>query len=126
MKKKNSHKQTWIKVNTHVDESIKDLITALNLFPKLRTIESCEGDNNHTIWVCFCYGEDQNNSWKELADFVLKYFGPIIVYKVGDRVEISIRVTGSGGVMGELSVRRGAISIVTKAITEIYRENIVS
>jgi hypothetical protein len=122
----NGHKQTWIKVNAHVDKSLEGLILALNLFPKLQTFESCVGDNNNKPWVNFFYGEYSNHPWKELADFVLGYFGPGIAHMVGDRAEISIRVTESGRIFGELFIRQGAISIVTRAIIKLYREYISS
>jgi hypothetical protein len=34
------------KMNIPVDKRIGDLITALSLFPKLQTIESCQGNND--------------------------------------------------------------------------------
>jgi hypothetical protein len=116
------HKQTWIKVNAPVDKLIRGLVSALNLFPKLQTIESCQGNGNSQSWVNFYYGEHWKHSWKELANFVLEYFGPGIVREVGDRVDVCIRVTESGQIFGELFVKHNAIPIVTKAIIKLHHE----
>lgn len=117
-----THPQAWVKVNAPVDKSIKDLIIALNMFPRLQTIESCQGDSNKWPWVCFYYGEHWKHQWKELSNFVLGFFGPGIVKKVGDVCNVSIRVTENGQILGELFVNPDAIPIVTKAITKLYRE----
>jgi hypothetical protein len=50
------HEQTWVKVNTTVDKGISRLIEALSDFPKLKTIESCQGTKGWA-WVCFDYGD---------------------------------------------------------------------
>jgi len=113
------HRQLWVKVNVLVDRSIKDLITALSLFPKLQTIESCQGNNNNSAWVSFYYGKNGQYSWKELANFIFKYFGPRLAKEVGDRVDLHIRVSENGQIFGELFVRKKALPVVTKAIIKL-------
>jgi len=117
-----THPQTWVKVNAPVDKSIKDLVTALNRFPKLQTIESCQGNSTKWPWVCFYYGEYWKHQWKEISNFVLGFLGPGIVKKVGDVCDVSIKVAENGQILGELFVNPDAIPIVTKAITKLYRE----
>lgn len=119
-----SHKHNWVKVNASVDETIIPLVSALSLFPKLQTVESCQGDAKRPAWVSFYYGEQWGGSWKEIADFVLGEFGPGIVKEVGDNVNISLRVTGTGLIMGEISVRPEAIGMVTRAINRLYRRKL--
>jgi len=117
------HEQAWIKVNMPVDKSISGLVNALNLFPKLQTIESCQGNSTNQPWVCFYYGEYWKHQWEELSNFVLGYLGPGIVRKkVSDVCNVSIKVTENGQILGELFVNPDAIPIVTKAITKLYRE----
>ena len=118
-----THSITWVKVNAPVDKGIKDLVRPLSLFPKLQTIESCQGDSTRWPWVCFYYGSYWKHQWKELSDFVLGFLGPgIIRKKVGDVCNVSIKVTENGQILGEFFVNRDAIPKVTKAITKLYRE----
>ncbi|HUI87916.1 MAG TPA: hypothetical protein VLX61_04250 [Anaerolineales bacterium] len=109
------HKKTWIKVNVQVDEGIKELVEALSAFPKLQTIESCQGSQNTPAWVCFYYG----NSISELSDFVLRYLGKELAEKLGDRVSLSIQIKSSGLPQGELQVRHEAIRICTKVLKQL-------
>ncbi len=108
------HTQTWAKVNAKVDIGIKELVEAFSAYPKLQTIESCEGDENTPAWVCFDYG----NSSKELADFVLR-LGKELTTKLGDRISLSIQIKSSGLPQGELAVRPGAIELCTRALKEL-------
>lgn len=52
---------------------VAPIVAALARFPKLRTIESCEGNPERGAWVCFDYGEDGPESWRDLAEFVLDF-----------------------------------------------------
>lgn len=113
------HKQTWARVNAPVDEEIKELVEALSSFPKLQTIESCQGDEQTGAWVCFWYGEYWENSWNELAAFVLRYLGPKLMAELGDRVSISIRVNTAGLPLGELTIRPGAITRTARLLREL-------
>jgi hypothetical protein len=109
------HKQSTAKVNVLVDKRVKKLVEALSVFPKLQTIESCQGDSTHSAFVCFLYG----NSWGELANFVLGYIGKELAVKLGDRVSVSIQVNSYGLPRGELTVRPGAIHKLTKVIKSL-------
>jgi hypothetical protein len=103
-----AHKQVWVKVNAAVDKGIAELITALSAFPKLQTIESCQGAKGRA-WVSFAYGED----WKELSDFVLGFLGPKMTEEFGDRVDILIRITEDGAIRAELGLASESIPAVT-------------
>ena len=46
------HEETFVKVNARVDSGIAPLIAALNEFPGLCTVDSCEGG----AWVRFRFG----------------------------------------------------------------------
>ena len=102
-----AHKQLWVKVNAPVDKGIAELITALSAFPKLQTIESCQGTKGRA-WVWFAYGED----WKELADFVLGFLGPKLAEEFQDRVQITIRIVEAGTIRAEMDLPSDSIPAV--------------
>lgn len=49
------HKQTTIKVNAQVDDKIVKLVKALNSFPNVLTLDSCQGDKNQEYPYCNPY-----------------------------------------------------------------------
>jgi len=110
------HKQVFVKVNAHVDSQIAGLVSALSLFPKLETIESCQGSDQQSAWICFYYGNYWDHPWRDLATFIFEYLAPRLIRKVGDDVSIRIQVTPSSRILGELSVRPGATHRVERAI----------
>lgn len=111
------HRQAWVKINTHVDQGIGELVEALSGFPKLQTMESCEGGPDEPAWISFVYGERTESD--ELADFVLKYLGPGLVARVGDGAGLILRVTSAGLVLGELTVRPGALKATSEAVAHL-------
>jgi hypothetical protein len=102
-----AHPQVWVKVNAPVDKGVAELISALSLFSKLQTIESCQGDKGRA-WVCFTYGQN----WKDLSDFVLGFLGPEIAREFGDRVDISVRVAEAGTIRAEMDITSESTSAV--------------
>jgi hypothetical protein len=116
MKTRKPHKQIWSKINAPVDEGIVELIGAMAMFPKLQTIESCQGE---PAWVCFTYGMD---GWRELAEFVLGYFGPALSVALGDRISVSIQIEESGRIQGEITVCPGLITATTETIKQLARD----
>ncbi len=106
------HQQVSVKVNAQVDRGIAELISSLSDFPELRTLESCERDNDWA-WVCFVYGTD---GWRSLAKFVFDTVGPPLVSKFGDRVNLNIGITEAGDYRAEMTVNKGVISAVSKAV----------
>lgn len=116
-----AHAQKWVKVNAPVDVALKELVRALSAFPRLQTIESCQGNDTRPAWVCFTYGNSWEHPWRELASFVLGYLGPRFVSRVGDRADLVLRVTTMGKVQAELTVRPGAIRQTVKALRDLAR-----
>ncbi len=108
-----SHKQVFTKVNVLIDVGISGIISALNEFSELETIESCEGDAKGGLWLCFKYGQ---NGWSKLVPFILDYLAPNLYEEVGDDISISIQIKPSGNILGEMSIRYGAAIRVEKAI----------
>lgn len=117
-----NNKIKWVKVNVPVDSGIKGIVLALSDFPKLETVESCEGHSGEGAWVCFFYGSYWKNPWQELSFFVLEYLAPRLIKLVGDDVSVKIQVTSSGNIFGELFIRRGAASRVETALKKLSRE----
>jgi len=116
-----AHDQVWIKVNAPVDSGIAALIAALSAFPKLQTIESCQGINGWA-WVCFVYGKHWEKPWQELADFVLGFLGPRLAQELGDRIRVSLQVTEAGQVRAEMDVNSAAIPATVKLLNELRNE----
>lgn len=114
------HKQTWAKVNAPVDEGAKELIEALSSFPKLQTIESCQG-NKRGAWVCFWYGDYWENPWQELAEFVLGFLAPYLTSEIGDAISLVISVNEGGVPQGEIAVRYGAIREAVDALRKAHQ-----
>ena len=53
------HREIPIKVTAWVDEGVAPLVEALNEFPHLTTLDSCEDRHEHGAYVLFrCEGED--------------------------------------------------------------------
>ncbi len=119
------HKQTWVKVNTLVDEGIADLVGLLSSFPELRTIESCQGDAEHPAIVFFSYadnGAEDERSWQKLSEFTLGFLGPRLVRQLGDQVTLNITITSWGWPQGELIVRPGAMQKTLRAVKKARKE----
>ncbi len=114
------HKQTWAQVNVLVDEGVSGLVAALSAFPRLQTIESCQGDNDP--WVCFRYGNCLEHPWRELADFVFDYLGPQLVNELSDRVSVVVRLTEYGDVQAELWIRPGALERTIATLKRLAQE----
>ena len=114
-----SHSQTWVKVNAHVDIGIASLVSVLNDFHNLETIESCQGNQNEPAWVCFCYGQYWEHPWQELSEFVLGFLGPGLAKEIGDDATVKISLTGDSIALGRLVVRPGAINRTTKALKRL-------
>lgn len=119
------HSQVLVKVNASVDKGIAGLVSALNRFPCLRTIESCEGQGEWS-WVCFTCGTEENGRWAELAEFVLGFLGPRLAEELGDRVDLSLRVTPSGLCRAEMAVRKTAISATVSALRALKRRGVTA
>ncbi len=102
------------------------LIEALSAFPKLQTIECCEGEVNKPrgsdpAWVCFVYGDPLGNPRRELAEFVLEFLGPRLAEELGDRVSLCLRVTSWGDARGELAVPPGVYPKLVSALRRLAR-----
>lgn len=118
---KKRHKQTWVKINAPVDKEIVKLIEVLSSFPRLETVESCQGNANRSAWVCFRYGDYWLHPWRDLASFVLGYLGPGLAHMVGDNASVTLQVTEFGLVQGELAVRPGATHATVSALRRLVR-----
>lgn len=118
-----AHAQKWVKVNAPVDAGLEKLMQSLSAFPRLQTIESCQGNSTRPAWVCFSYGNSWEHPWRELAAFALGYLGPGLISRVGDRAGVVIRVTTLGRVQAELTVRPGALRQTVKALRALARRH---
>jgi len=114
------HNQKWVKVNVNVDRKIAGLISALNTFPKLRTCESCEGDEH--AFVTFTYGDYWNRNTKEMSGFVMDYLGPKLIKKFGDNINIRLRInTTFINIEGELFCCKSILSKLADYVFQLAR-----
>ena len=60
------HRQINVKVNAQVDRGIAPLVEALNEYPNVATVSSCEGSKGENAFVAFIVGDD----WRQLCAFV--------------------------------------------------------
>ncbi len=116
------HKQKFIKVNAPVDEGVADLVTALSAFARLQTISSCQGSQDRPARILFIYGcYEGRHFWRELAEFVLGFFGPALVREVGDRATVYLQVCESGLIQAELTVWHEAFPHVLRALKRLHK-----
>lgn len=115
------HDQVWTKVNAPVDRGVLELIDALSAFPKLQTVESCQGGDQTPAWVSFIYGQERTRQWRDLADFVLGRLGPALASELGDRISVLIQVHECGEARGELTVHPEVMRRTVKALKKLRR-----
>lgn len=115
------HEETIVKVNARVDKGIAPLIATLSEFHGLETIESCQGSDSVPAWVCFRFGDYRRHPWRDLAKFVFDHLGPALAQGVGDSANVRIQVTGSGLIVGELSVRPGQLNAVWRCLRRLLK-----
>ncbi|MGH9534070.1 MAG: hypothetical protein ACRD2E_04345 [Terriglobales bacterium] len=116
------HEQVWVKVNATADAGVCSLVGALSAFSELQTLESCQGAHGWA-WVTFVYGQHWRRPWQGLAKFVLGFVGPALARELGDRVRLSIQVTGGGPHRAEMAVQYAAIPAAVKVLTELRAES---
>lgn len=95
------------------------LIEALSSFPRLETLESCQGSAPEPAWVCFRYGDYWSNPWQDLTAFVFGLLAPNLDHLVGDDARISVHLSQSGVAVADLYVRQGALDQVVDALRQI-------
>lgn len=113
------HRQTWVKVNAHVDEDMAELIEALSTFPLLQTVESCQGSGAQSPWVCYLYGDYWADPWRSVTAFTLGRLAPHLAASVGDDARVSVEYCGSGIAQGHLTIRPGAVKRTAEAIRRL-------
>lgn len=122
LEKRAGHQQVWTKVNVPVDIEIKPLIDALALFPELQTVESCQKIGNGKAWVCFVYGRYWEHGWRDMANFVLGFFGSELYKLVDNTAVVQITVVSEQSIYGELTVPPEQIRFVAESIRKIAKK----
>jgi hypothetical protein len=121
------HKQVFAKVNVKVDEGIKPVVEALNLFPMLETTESCQGcidkKNPHqkTAGVHFFYGAN-NRAFRPVSEFVLGFFAPCLWDRVNDAAYVNVEYAYGRTIRVVLGMHPDSIPEVATAIRAIHDE----
>jgi hypothetical protein len=117
------HEQVPIKVNATVDRGIAGLVEALNHWPNVTTVSSCEGDAGHDAYVSFMVGND----WKDLGEFVDRLSASLGTKpRVCDTTRFTIGIewyTGSKSPLGYVRVPHRSIEPLANSIRSIAQED---
>ena len=114
------HEQTWVKVNARVDTGIAELVRALSRFPKLETIESCQGAGEADARVLFWYGPYWADPWRGICEFTFGFLMPGLRGLVGQHVaKTPLSLHPAGFVEGSFNVHPGSIEKVTVALNAL-------
>lgn len=116
-----AHPTSWARVNAPVDTDIVPLVEALSEFPRLETLESCQGNGIDAAWVCFRYGDYWANPWEELAAFVFGFLAPNLEKRVGDDACLSVKMAQTGVAVADLYVRPESLGQTVEALRQIRR-----
>lgn len=112
------HEQVSVKVNARVDRGIAALVSALNTFSNVITVESCEGRDGNDAHVAFLVGNDH----RDLAEFIRE-----LSISLGNDRSISDRFfvlsiewcAGGENPLGYLRVSPQHIAALAEAITSV-------
>lgn len=116
------HVTSWARVNAPVDRDIVLLVEALSLFPKVETIESCQGNSPEPAWVCFRYGDYWLDPWRGLANFVFGFLAPRLTTSIGDAVRLSVQMHQTGVAIADLYVQQDVVDQTVEALRQIRAE----
>jgi hypothetical protein len=109
-----THKQSWVKVNTPVDTGISEIVELLNRVPHLQTIASCQGWQGRAgAYVYFYYGD-----WRQISEFAFGRVAPALRGIEG--AEISVEVFNDSDPMGKLSFRAEVTRPLASALKTVF------
>ena len=102
-------------------------MSALSQFPRLSTIESCEGRGEKNAFVYFEYGvvggrAVSKNSWERTSQFVFGFIAPGLWDKVQDACSLSMELYMGTNYMVIIHIVPSALKQVESAINELYGE----
>lgn len=110
------HLETCIKVNARVDVGIAPLVTALNEFEAVETIESCQGGEGHQAFVVLRLG-----SWRDCGAFL---FDQLLAMAPTDlRADCSFELIGydPSNCLGRIAVTPEAVEALTAVVRSVRR-----
>ena len=110
------HQQTWVRVNAQVDKGVAEVVTLLNSFKNLQTVDSCEGirDGVKPAHVYFYYGD-----WHNLGHFMFDVLAPRLVDAIGNDALASVEVFNGSTPMGKLSFEPEACPKVASVLRQL-------
>jgi hypothetical protein len=112
------HDQVWVKVNAPVDAGIAEVVSILNRFEGLYTLDSCEGiAGEKPAHVYFNYGD-----WRQIGDLMFDHIGPALFSKFGNEAIVSLEVFNGSEPMGKLSFDKEATCDVASLLERLVHE----
>ncbi len=109
-----NHKEVLVKVNARVDQGIAPLVTALNQFSEIVTVDSCEGYNDKG-YVYFCCQEEIDT-----VNFVSKLIKALRAHlEATHKFEIHIEWVGTEEPYAQIITSRDYLATLVSTLTAI-------
>ena len=105
------HAQTIVKANVAVDSGIARLVAALNEFPEVQTLDSCQGEAG--VFDAYVYLKCAD--WKTTCEFLFGRLAPAMKDEI-DGETLKIEVFGNEDPVGKLTFPTGSIDELTVLI----------
>jgi len=110
-----AHREVPVKVNARVDAAIAELVTVLNEYPNLQTLQSCQGEAGGEAYVFFTCG-----SWQSTCEFLFGKIAPALSAKIDDEI-LQIEVFGNEDPVGRIAFQPESIAEITSEIKRLVQ-----
>lgn len=110
------HAEKMVKVNARVDVEIAELVAALNRYPNLQTLQSCQGEPGGEAYVFFTCG-----SWQSTCEFLFGKIAPALSAKIDDET-LRIEVFGNADPVGRIAFQPESIGEITSEIKRLVQK----
>lgn len=108
--------QVWIKVNTHVDQGVAEIVELLSTVPNLQTVDSCQGDPGEA-YVYF-----RLEAWEALGKFLFEVIEPALRSEA--ECSASMESLNGTGPLGKPGLGAESSSDVFSALKEVLMVNV--
>jgi hypothetical protein len=111
------HQQVLVKVNAEVDAGVAEIVSLLNEFEGLLTVESCQGEQGRRpAFVYFWYGD-----WRKTAKFLFEDLEPLLSNEGNCEHSVSLEVFNGSRPTGKLQFSPEAAGLVASVLKQVIR-----
>ena len=110
------HQQVWIRVNTHVDEGVAEIVEILSTVPHLQTVDSCQGDPGEA-YIYF-----RLEAWEALGKFLFEVIEPAL--RSVAEYSVSMESINGSGPLGKIGFRAESCGAVLSALKGVLPVNV--